>query len=154
MSNVRFGLPRSAFDRVIAAALRDGYQLTLEEKSGWTKIQGPAGPRGPRVYVPKRETVRQVDLSGFGAGWKGTIPPAAKNGNVQAHIDLEGDDVWGTFADALKLVALAPRAASSAPAPASRTTGAPTPGAELDPEEIARRRADVIARSATSQPGL
>src|SRR3990167_10612724 len=81
MSNVRFGLPRSAFDRVIAAALRDGYQLTLEEKSGWTKIQGPAGPPGPRVHVPNRETVRQGDLSGVGAGWEGALPPAAQNGN-------------------------------------------------------------------------
>lgn len=63
--------------------------ISIEDKAAWIKISGPHGDDGPRMYIARQVRIRQVDLSGFGKGFVGTVPLKAPNGRVQAHLDME-----------------------------------------------------------------
>lgn len=57
----------------------------IDCKKNWVQV---GSKNGLCVYIARQKITRQVDLSGFGKGWVGTEPLRAKNGRVEAHLDL------------------------------------------------------------------
>lgn len=133
----RPGLARSLFDALIAARPEG---IAVEEKAAWTKLQGPSGQR---IYVARTEIVRQVDLSGFGRGFVGTLPLKAPNGQVQAHLDLSHPQALEHFAMLLETLARLPK--PEAAERAKRALPAAKTPEERDAEEAAKARADRLA---------
>jgi len=62
--------------------------VKIEYKKAWIQLMAK---NGNRMYIAKTKMVRQIDLSGFGAGLVGTEKLRAPNGMVQAHLDLSDD---------------------------------------------------------------
>lgn len=126
-----------------------GVPLLVEEKSGWLKVSGPGGDRGRRVYVAKRDTVRRVDVSGFGAGVPGTTPPPRPNGAVQALLDMDGDDPLTVLERLLRSVGsgaaptVAPKVEATAPTKARTPRPAAAPKERVSPNERLERAAKI-----------
>jgi hypothetical protein len=109
--------------------------------------------------------VRQIDLSGFGGGWPGTIKPVRHNGGVEAQIDLGADDALAVIADIIgKLPDLKPtgdkegkgtRAVAAKPgAKAAPSPKAPviTPAADpKDAYESAKKRMALLEKVAATR---
>ncbi len=114
---VRASVPFTAISSVILA---NAVGVSIEEKSAWVKVSGPRGNKGPRIYIQRKENVRQVDLSGMGVP-EGCVPSDGDNGTVQAHLDLAGD--WeAALVRAIALVA----ASSTAQAPGAQKATRPS----------------------------
>lgn len=73
--------------------------VKFEEKANFWKIEGRYGAK---LYIAKQKIVRQIDFSGFGAGWPGTVKPKRHNGGVEAHLDLALDDAMATLKDIIE----------------------------------------------------
>ncbi len=115
-------------------------RLSREDKSGWIKVTN-ALSKG-RVYIQNREDVREVHLSGWGAGFAGTVPPPKASGKVEAHLYMDGDDPL----EALRavLIALAAQEASAEVPKKERAPAAPRERAE--PKKKASTDVDRVNR--------
>lgn len=167
MGAVRYGIDRSEFTAILDRMTAEGYPLVVDEKAGWVKVFGPAGPNGPRLYIARRDVVRQVDLSGFGADFEQgpgcpVLGPEAKNGSVTGHLNLLHDDVLDNFEMLLMVVAAAaPAAPKAARGPADKkiitpkrkgaAAPAPTERPRLTPDQIAQRKVDAANRDAVAK---
>lgn len=135
-------IERRRVSEVLEAALAAaGDALSVEEKTGWTKVTSKAS--GNKVYIQNREDVREVHLSGFGAGLPGTVPPPRKNGKVEAHLDLAADDPYANLAAVLS--ALASQQAPVKAAPAPKAPKEPKARPVSDDERVARIKERVTA---------
>lgn len=135
-------IERKRVDGVLEAALASaGDALSVEEKTGWTKVTSKAS--GNKVYIQNREDVREVHLSGFGGGLAGTVPPPRKNGKVEAHLDMSGDDPYAALAAVLG--ELAGQQAAAKPAPAPKAPKEPKAKPVSDDERVARIKERVTA---------
>lgn len=117
--------PGIAFDNMIEIC-NDVPGVNVEEKAGWIKVSGPHGDSGPRIYLQRRNLVRQVDFSNFAEEQleklSPTLIPAEGNGKVQAQLDLSKDGWDMTLKLALQIVATSeatgnPRARGAQSAP-------------------------------------
>jgi hypothetical protein len=93
------------FKSVMEAVSRRPEGIEVEEKSAWVKI---SAPNGNKIYVSKRGIVRQIDLSGWGEGLPGTVPPQRDNGRVTAQLDLDKPDAVQRFEELLSEMLSAP----------------------------------------------
>lgn len=117
--------------------------LEVEEKTGWTKVTGRES--GLKVYIQLREEVREIHLSGFGAGLPGTKEPPKKNGKVLAWIDMEGDDPASALEAALTTVATSKKEVKPAkPKPEVKAATAP----KSDPAKKAEKRIEDLKKRA------
>lgn len=107
---VRASVPFTAISSVILA---NAVGVSIEEKSAWVKVSGPRGNKGPRIYIQRKENVRQVDLSGMGVP-EGCVPSDGDNGTVSAHLDLSSD---GWEAALVACIAIVAGSSPAAPAP-------------------------------------
>ncbi len=101
--------PGVAFEDAISICMKTK-GVKVEEKAGWIKVSGPHGDAGPRVYLQRRNTVRQVDLSNFADEQiedlgEGAVPAPRDNGRVQAQLDLTAEGWKDALSDALSIVA-------------------------------------------------
>ncbi len=123
--------------------------LKTEEKSGFTKVESVA--TGNKVYVQRRDDVREVHLSGFGAGRVGTVEPPRKNGKVQAWLDVNSADPYAVLEEVLVELATQQAADKPAAAPkAPRESKADKPkvakaDATSDADRVSRIKARVAA---------
>jgi hypothetical protein len=85
-STVRAGI---RMEKIVAVLSAFKDELAIEYKKNWVKVEGKLGAC---VYIQLAEVVRQIDLSGFGAGLDGTHPVTQPNGGVQAHLTLDDEN--------------------------------------------------------------
>lgn len=138
------GIARERFDAAIAARPSN---LSVEDKAAWTKIQGPSGGR---IYVSRAKGVKQVDLSGFGAGLPGTVKPKVPNGKVLAQLSFKGteDEVMARFQGVLEALSALPAPEPKAKA-AKAEKAASTKGKKSASKKTSGNRKAKIAERAT-----